>query len=293
MKETRIVFMGTPDFAVPSLKALIDAGFTIPAVVTRPDRPKGRGRALAMPPVKEVALKHGIQVLQPERIKEAEFLHTLKILAPELIVVVAYGKILPAVILAMPPKGCINLHSSLLPRYRGAAPINWAIIKGERESGVTTMIMDEGMDTGPILLQEALPIGDDDTAQTLHDRLSDWGAGLLATTVSRVVDETIQPVPQDDSKATYAPMLKKEDGSIEWKSDAGTINNLVRGRFPWAGAYTRWNGKSLKSLKGAARTGDAGEIPGTILASLKRGLTLRQGMVYMLLWNSSRRASGR
>jgi methionyl-tRNA formyltransferase len=277
VKETRIVFMGTPDFAVPSLKALIDAGFTIPAVVTRPDRPKGRGRALSMPPVKEVALKHGIQVLQPERIKDSAFLDTLKTLAPEVIVVVAYGKILPTAILTMPPRGCINLHSSLLPRYRGAAPINWAIIKGERESGVTTMIMDEGMDTGPILLQEVVPIGDDDTAQTLHNRLSDRGAGLLARTVSRVIDETIKPVSQDDSKATYAPVLKKEDGCIAWKSDAGTINNLVRGLFPWPGAYTRWNGKSLKILKGTAKVGDAGEAPGTILAVTEDGIDVVTG----------------
>ncbi|NOS35618.1 MAG: methionyl-tRNA formyltransferase [Deltaproteobacteria bacterium] len=277
MKETRIVFMGTPDFAVPSLKALIDAGFTIPAVVTRPDRPKGRGRALSMPPVKEVALKHGIQVLQPERIKDSAFLDTLKTLAPEVIVVVAYGKILPTAILTMPPKGCINLHSSLLPRYRGAAPINWAIIKGERESGVTTMVMDEGMDTGPILLQEVVLIGDDDTAQTLHNRLSDRGAGLLARTVSRVIDETIKPVSQDDSKATYAPMLKKEDGCIAWKSDAGTINNLVRGLFPWPGAYTRWNGKSLKILKGTAKVGDAREAPGTVLAVTEEGIDVATG----------------
>lgn len=269
--------MGTPDFAVSPLKALIDAGYTISAVVTRPDRPKGRGRTLSMPPVKEVALEHGIKVLQPERIKESSFFDTLKALAPEIIVVVAYGKILPSAILAMPPKGCINLHSSLLPQYRGAAPINWAIVRGEEKSGVTTMVMDEGMDTGPILLQAAVPIDDDDTAQSLHDRLSEVGAGLLITTISRVIDGTIKPVSQDDSKATYAPMLKKEDGSVEWKSDAVTIHNLVRGLFPWPGAYTRWNGKSLKVLKGAARAGDTGEVPGTILGVTEEGIDVATG----------------
>jgi len=277
VKDTRIVFMGTPDFAVPPLKALIDAGYTISAVVTRPDRPKGRGRALSMPPIKEVAVEHGIEVLQPERIKDADFIDTLKALAPEIIVVVAYGKILPPAILTMPPKGCINLHSSLLPKYRGAAPINWAIVRGEEESGVTTIVMDEGMDTGPILLQNVVPIGDSDTAQGLHDRLSEVGAALLSETVSRVIAGTIQPVPQDDSKATYAPMLKKGDGSIDWKSDAVAINNLVRGLFPWPGAYTNWNGKILKVLKGAAEGGGAGETPGTILGVTEEGIDVATG----------------
>ncbi|MFQ5585313.1 MAG: methionyl-tRNA formyltransferase [Thermodesulfobacteriota bacterium] len=272
-RGSRIVFMGTPDFAVPSLKALIDERYTIPAVVTRPDRPKGRGRALSMPPVKEVALKHGIQVLQPERIKDRDFLESLKSLAPEVIVVVAYGRILPPELIAIPPKGCINLHSSLLPKYRGAAPINWAILRGEEETGVTTMIMDEGMDTGPILLQEAVPIGEDDTAVTLHDRLSELGAGLLARTVSRVIDETIQPVIQDDSKATYAPMLKKEDGCIEWNKSAGEINNLVRGLLPWPGAYTRWSGRLLKIMEGTVKAADTGGVkPGTILAVSEKGI---------------------
>ena len=277
MTAPRLIFMGTPDFAVPPLKALIDAGHTISAVVTRPDRPKGRGRALTMPPVKAIALDAGIPVLQPERIKESAFLESLERLAPDIIVVVAYGKILPPALLALPPKGCINLHSSLLPKYRGAAPINWAIVQGERETGVTTMIMDEGMDTGPLLMKEVVPIGDDDTAQTLHDRLSAVGAELLVKTVDGVLKGTVKPVPQDEGGATYAPMLTKEDGRIKWDATAVEIKNLVRGLFPWPGAYTRWEGKAVKITKVAARPGENTDAPGIILAVGEKGIEVAAG----------------
>jgi methionyl-tRNA formyltransferase len=268
----RIVFMGTPDFAVPSLNALIDAGHDIPVVITRPDRQKGRGRVLAMTPVKEEALKNDIKVLQPEKIKDEGFIKDLKAFAPEMVVVVAYGKILPGSIIDMPPMGCINLHASLLPKYRGAAPINWAIINGEGESGITTMFMDRGMDTGPILMAETVPIGIDDTAAELHDTLKERGSKLLVKTIDLLSSGAITPTPQDDSKATYAPMLKKEDGLIDWKKGAEEIRNLVRGLHPWPGAYTRWNEKVLKIFEGSVRPVHVNDRPGTVCAVDEKGI---------------------
>ncbi|MEE8185545.1 MAG: methionyl-tRNA formyltransferase [Thermodesulfobacteriota bacterium] len=271
-RDYRIIFMGTPDFAVPSLKALIDAGHDILAVVTRPDRPKGRGRVLAMPPVKEEALRYGIKVLQPEKINDKGFVKDLKAFVPEIVVVVAYGKILPGSIIDMPPKGCINLHASLLPKYRGAAPINWAIINGEVESGITTMFMDRGMDTGPILMAEDVPIGIDDTSAVLHDILKEKGARLLVRTLDLLSRDAITPIPQDDSKATYAPMLKKEDGRIDWKKGADEVRNLTRGLYPWPGAFTNWNEKVLKILEGSVRPVHVNDRPGMICAVDENGI---------------------
>lgn len=277
----KIVFMGTPDFAVPTLQILIDRQHTVQAVVTQPDRPKGRGRSMVAPPVKTLAEKHGIPVLQPEKVRKAEFIQTLKELAPDVIVVVAYGQILPGSILNIPPLGCINIHGSLLPKYRGAAPIHWAIIRGETETGVTTMFMDKGMDTGDMLLKRTVPISPADTTGTLHDSLSQLGAELLVDTLVQLEKGTLKRIPQDDKLAEYAPMLKKEDGLIDWSEPANVIDRKVRGLFPWPGAYTYFQGKMVKLLevaleepslgiKGKAQAGEVLELDsanGPLIAS--------------------------
>jgi len=263
----RIVFMGTPEFAVPSLKALIEAGHDIPAVVTQPDRPRGRGRRLEPPPVKLAAKEHGIEVLQPSGVREEGFMEKLKALEPDFLAVVAYGKILPRAVLDIPAKGCINLHASLLPKYRGAAPINRAIIDGEKETGVTTMLMDAGLDTGPMLLKERVAIGEEETAVELSQRLSVVGAGLLARTIGLLTEGRIEPEPQDARLSTYAPALKKTDGLIDWGRSAGEVRDLVRGLYPWPGAFTRWKGKVLKIHEGRVSKGGAGGAgPGTIVS---------------------------
>ena len=241
--------MGTPEFAVSSLQALIQAGEEVIAVVTQPDKPKGRGKRLASPPVKELALRYNIPVLQPVKIRDEGFISIMKDLHPDIIVVIAYGKILPKAVLDIPPKGCINVHASLLPKYRGAAPINWAIINGEKETGVTTMLMDEGMDTGDILLTERISIKPEDTTADIHDRLKHVGATLLVETIKGVQSRTLRPIPQAHAQATYAPMLKKEDGRIDWGMGPQEIINLIRGLNPWPGAYTRWEGMQIKIFK--------------------------------------------
>ncbi|HXG30767.1 MAG TPA: methionyl-tRNA formyltransferase [Thermodesulfobacteriota bacterium] len=261
----RIVFMGTPEFAVPSLRALIDSEDEVVAVVCQPDKPKGRGLEVVSPPTKVLAEKHGIPVLQPQRIKTEEFFNELKELNPDLICVVAYGKILPKNILDLPTHGCINVHASILPKYRGAAPINWAIIRGERITGITTMRMDEGMDTGDILLKREVPIDDEDTGETLSQKLSLIGAEILIETIRLLKEGKLIPVPQDHSQATYAPMLKKEDGKIDWRKTAEEIRNLIRGTLPWPGAYTTLEGKLLKVYKARVSEGDG--RPGEIIKS--------------------------
>ncbi len=267
--------MGTPRFAVPSLRALVSAGHDVVAVVTQPDKPKGRGRRTAPPPVKCEAVSHGIQVLQPAKIRTDEFALCLEGLEPEVVCVVAYGKILPKRVLDIPPRGCINVHASLLPKYRGAAPVNWAIIRGERTTGVTTMLMDEGMDTGDILLQRQVAIEDDD-AETLAERLSHVGAELLVETLEALERGALTPRPQDDSAATYAPMLKKEMGLIDWSRDAEEIRNLVRGLRPWPGAYTQWGEKTLKVIRavvaqGEGRPGEVIEASTSLVVAAGRG----------------------
>jgi len=258
----RIVFMGTPEFAVPSLKALIESEDEVVAVVCQPDKPKGRGLEVLPPPTKVLAEKHGIPVLQPQKIKTEEFFNELKKFSPDLICVVAYGKILPKNILDLPPYGCINVHASILPKYRGAAPINWAIIRGEKVTGITTMKMDEGMDTGDMLLKREIPIDDEDTGETLSQRLSLIGAELLIETIRLLKGGGLNPIPQDHSQATYAPMLKKENGNIDWGKPAEEIRNLIRGTLPWPGAYTTLEGKLLKIYKARVNegTGNPGEV---------------------------------
>ena len=261
----RIVFFGTPSFAVPSLDALILAGYEVAAVVTQPDKRKGRSRALSPPPVKELALRMGLKVMQPERIRDFLFIGALKDIGPELIAVVAYGKIIPPDILKLPRRGCINVHASLLPNYRGAAPIPWAIIRGEEKTGITTMLMDEGLDTGDILLQDEIDIERDDTAETLSKRMAESGASLLIKTLRKMEDGSLRPATQTGIPS-YAPPLKKEDGRIDWAGTAEDIYNFVRGMYPWPCAYCYLKNERIritrvKVIKGpgiAGRVEDAG-----------------------------------
>lgn len=275
----RIVFMGTPEFAVPSLEALLRSEEKVVGVVTQPDRPKGRGQMLTPSPVKLVAEREGIPLLQPTKMKDSAFLDALRAWQPDLIVVVAFGRILPPVILELPPLGCINVHASLLPKYRGAAPIHWAIINGERETGITTMLMDAGMDTGPILLQERVLIEPDETAGTLSTKLAEVGGRLLSDTIRRLKEGTIAPQPQDHAQATMAPLLKKEDGLIDWKRPATEIANRIRGLSPWPGAYThaaeeRWTIWRARPLLEEAKEGAP---PGTLVKVTKEALHVATG----------------
>lgn len=273
----RIVFMGTPAFAVPSLNELVLAGHKVMAVVTRPDRPRGRGLATTMSEVKAAALSHNLPVLEPVKLKDEDFIRTLEGLDPDFIVVVAYGKILPDSVLEIPKKGCVNLHASLLPGYRGAAPINRAIINGEKETGVSVMLMDRGMDTGPVLMTEKVEITGDDTAETLSSRLSKLGAGLLCRAIALYAEDKIKPAPQDESLATYAPILRKEDGLVDWGKSAAEIRNLARGLYPWPGAYTRWKGKLLKIHGCRVKTGlDGDSLPGTVV-DVSEGICVKCG----------------
>jgi methionyl-tRNA formyltransferase len=251
----RIVFFGSPAFAIPTLEQLLQGPDEVVAVVTQPDRARGRGQKVIPSPVKELALKHRLNILQPEKVKEESFQGKIKSLQPDLFVVVAYGQILPGSLLEIPGYGAVNVHASLLPEYRGAAPITWAILNGERLTGVTTMVMDEGMDTGDILLKVELPIGTEETNETLRDQLALLGAQLLTNTLREMRAGNLRPVPQDHSKATYAPPLKKEDGRIDWNKEAKEIDRRVRALNPWPGTFTRWNGRLLKIFRGMVREG--------------------------------------
>ena len=266
----KIIFMGTPDFAVSSLQALIESDNEILAVVAQPDKPKGRGRKLAPPPTKTLAEQYNIPVLQPEKVRTEEFLSQLQDLSPDLICVTAYGKILPKSILELPKHGCINVHASLLPKYRGAAPINWVIVRGEKETGITTMLMDEGVDTGDMLLKKVINIQDEDDAGSISERLSQLGGKLLLETISQLQDGNLNPVKQDESEATYAPMLKKSDGEINWGKSALEIWNLVRGLNPWPGTFTKLGNKTLKIFKTKIVEGHG--KPGEVIRSSKNDL---------------------
>jgi len=239
----RIVFMGTPDFAVPSLEALLQSDDQVVGVVTQPDRPKGRGHEVVFSPIKAVCLREGISLLQPLKMKDPAFLDALRQWKPDVIAVTAFGRILPPAVLTLPLLGCINVHGSLLPKYRGAGPVQWAVIRGERETGITTMLMDEGMDTGDMLLQEKVTILPEDTAGTLALRLAEVGGRLLVETLRGLKAGTLTPQPQDHTLATMAPLLKKEDGLIDWTLTATEIANRVRGLSPWPGAYAYVNGE--------------------------------------------------
>ncbi len=275
MSGFRIVFMGTPEFACPTLRLLMERGENVIAVVTQPDRPKGRGQKEEPPPVKRVALQHGIPLFQPVKVRTPESVERIRALAPDLIVVVAFGQILPQSLLDIPSRGCINVHSSLLPRYRGAAPLNWCIINGESETGVTTMMMDAGLDTGDILLMKRTPIDPDEDARALHDRMSLLGAEALMETLELLKAGKLSPQKQDDALTCYAPLLKKETGEIDWHKSPREIKNLVRGVTPWPGASTRLNGLLLKLFRVSTAHGSG--VAGSVLAADKEGIEVACG----------------
>ena len=273
----KILFMGTPEFAVPSLNALLEAGHTVCGVFTQPDKPKNRGMKLLPSPVKVCALSHEIPVFQPAKMRDGEALGYLRELDPELIVVAAYGKILPSEILDYPIKGCINVHSSLLPKYRGAAPINWAILNGEAVTGVTIMHMVPALDAGDIIAQASTPIGADETAPTLTARLAELGAELLVSTVEAIGAGTAARTPQDEADSTYAPMLSRELSPMDWSKPARTLHDQVRGLLPWPAAVAEFGGIRCKvfSTDIPLQTTDA--APGTILEAGKRGIDIACG----------------
>jgi methionyl-tRNA formyltransferase len=287
-KPLRIIFMGTPEFAVPSLQALLDADPNtvgrVVGVVTQPDRPKGRGQQLAPPPIKVLAQQAGLPVLQPVKMKDPDFLDTLRSWAPNVIAVTAFGRILPPVILDLPPLGCVNVHGSLLPKYRGAAPIQWAIINGETETGITTMLMDPGLDTGPMLMRATVPIHPTDTAGDLAMRLAPLGGRLLVETIAGLKSKTLAPTPQDHAKATLAPLLKKEDGWLNWKDEAPALANRIRGLTPWPGAYTYHGEERWQIWRAqAVPVGCAEAAPGTILEVTKDALRIATGKGSLLI----------
>ena len=286
----KIVFMGTPDFAVPALRVLIRT-HEVKAVVTQPDKPVGRKAQLRPSPVKETALQAGIPVLQPEKIRNDTFIEELKKLAPDVIIVAAYGKIIPKEILDLPPYGCLNIHASLLPKYRGAAPIQWAILDGEPETGITIMQMNEGLDTGDMLAVSRVKILPDETGGSLFDKMAEEGARLLADTLSKLTGGELEPVPQPEKSPTaYARMIRKEDGRIDWKNDAVCIERQIRGLSPWPGTFTAVHQKTCKIWKaslageetnsaccGIIQTAAETEEPGTVLAADKRGVFVQTG----------------
>jgi methionyl-tRNA formyltransferase len=277
-----IVFMGTSGFAVPILRALFDH-YTLISVVTQPDRPSGRGRRLSVPRVKEIALKLNIPVFQPRRAGEPAFVDEIRKLKPRLVVVAAYGQILPEALLHVPEMGCINVHASLLPRYRGAAPISRALADGESSTGVTTILMDEGMDTGPILLSRTVPIDPKDTAASLQERLAVVGAEVVLETIGELEKKDIRPVPQDESQATYAPPLRKEDGRIDWSQPASVLHRRMRALNPWPGTFTRFGGKILKVFSAEVDETYQSENPGCIVNVGPEGIRVATGKGHLIL----------
>ena len=276
-KSFNIVFMGTPEYAVPTLQALHKSRHHISLVVTQPDRPKGRGRKVVSPPVKKTAADFGLKVVQPHSVKTSEFINLLTDHNPDFIVVVAYGHILPESILSIPTIGPVNVHASILPKYRGPAPIQWAIINGEKQTGITTIMMDKGMDTGDILLTATEPIHPEDTAASLYDRLAVLGGKVLIETLNKFAEEDIHPTPQDHSQATLAPFLKKSDGRISWSKSAGDIVNFVRGMTPWPGAFTYHREKRLKIFKAETVTDATDAPPGTVVKGFTDELRIATG----------------
>lgn len=273
----RVVFMGTPDFAVGTLQALIASKHEMAAVVTQPDKPKGRGKSMQFTPVKEVAVEAGIPVLQPIKVREAEVVEEIRSYQPDVIVVVAFGQIIPKSILEMPKYGCINVHASLLPKYRGAAPIQWAVIDGEEVSGVTTMQMDSGLDTGDMLLKKEVLLEKEETGGSLFEKLSQVGAELLIETLEKLEDGVIAPQKQpQESPTAYAAMMSKEMGKIDWTKDAISIERLIRGLNPWPSAYTRLGEKTLKIWSAEVMPGQQA-LPGTVVRADKNGLWIQTG----------------
>jgi methionyl-tRNA formyltransferase len=272
-----IVFMGSPKAAAVSLEQLLKGPDPVIGVVTQPDRPSGRGQKRFSSPVRRVAERYHIQVLTPEKLRDTDFLSTLKSWAPELIVVVAYGRILPASVLHLPPQGCLNVHYSLLPKYRGAAPVAWPILNGEEKSGVTTMRLVEKMDAGPIFLQKEVVIANDETAASLEAKLIPVGAQLLMETVHRLHEGSIVPKAQKEEEATYAPMLKKEDGQIDWSQPAKVIERRIRAFYPWPSAYSYLRGKLLKVYRAALVSSEEKGLPGEVIRAEPDGLWIATG----------------
>lgn len=275
--EVRIVFMGTPDFSVPSLQTLVAEGYRVVGVVTQPDRPRGRKQELTPPPVKEAAMELGLPVFQPDRLRNPENVRQLLEWKPDLIITAAYGQILPREILESPRYGCINVHASLLPKYRGGAPIHHALIQGERETGVTIMYMVEALDAGDLLASRSIPIKEEDDVGTLHDKLAQLGAQLLIETVPALLEGKVQPVPQDDNRATYAPNIRREDERIDWNRSAQELVNQIRGLRPWPVAFTLWKGKPLKIWKAEPVSVRESAAPGTVLSQAEEGVIVATG----------------
>lgn len=274
----KIIYMGTPAFAVRALNALIEEGHEIAAVITQPDKAKGRSKALVPTPVKETALKHGIAVYQPEKVKDAQMVEKIKDIAPDVIVVAAYGQILPESILNIPRYGCINIHASLLPKYRGAAPIEWAIIDGEEITGVTTMYMEKGLDTGDIIEKAEVKIEDTDTGESLRDKLAEKGAELILSTLRALEDGTAKRVRQEDAKSCYAKMLTKELGNIDFGESARKLERLIRGLNPWPCAYTKIDGKTVKLYGASVKEMDVHmHTPGEIIEITRKSFTVACG----------------
>ena len=275
----KVIFMGTPDFSVGTLEALIEAGHEVALVVTQPDKPKGRGGKMQYTPVKEVAVAHNIPVYQPKRIREPECIEELRKYNADIMVVIAFGQILPKEILEMTPYGCVNVHASLLPSYRGAAPIQWAVINGEKVSGVTTMQMNEGLDTGDMLLKVEIPLDEKETGGSLHDKLAEAGARLCVETLDALKAGTVTPEKQGDSPTSYAKMLDKHMGKIDWKMSAKEIERLIRGLNPWPSAYTRWNenDKGMKIWEAEVAEGQTDKAAGTVVEVAKDGFFVQTG----------------
>lgn len=274
----RIIFMGTPDFSVGTLEALIEAGHDVCLAVTQPDKPKGRGKEMQPTPVKAAALKHGIPVYQPRKIRDPQCVEELAKYHADVCVVIAFGQILPKSILELTPYGCINVHASLLPKYRGAAPIQWAILEGETVTGVTTMQMDEGLDTGDMIQKTEVPIAEDETGESLHDKLALAGARLCVETLKALENHTAVFEKQGESPTAYAKMLDKKMGNIDWSRSAVEIERLVRGLNSWPSAYTHWQGKTLKIWRAKAEgEGNSGHVPGTVIKVEKERFTVQTG----------------
>lgn len=273
----RIVFMGTPDLSVPALEAVFDAGHEVIAVVTQPDKPKGRGKAVLMTPVKEKAISLGIPVYQPVKARDEAFVQILRDLNPDVMVVIAFGQILPESILEIPAYGCINIHVSLLPKYRGASPLQWAVLDGETESGVTTMMMDAGIDTGDILEQKVIPLDPKETYGSIYDKLSMAGGALIVSTLEKIEKGTIVRTPQKDEEATHTKKITKAMGDIDWTMEATIIERLIRGLNPWPSAYTTWNGKTIKLWDADVLEEEYPGICGQIVKVDKNSLLLKTG----------------
>lgn len=278
MKKLRTVFMGTPDFAVPCLDMLVREGYPIDAVITQPDRPKGRGQKLTYSPVKVAALNYNLSIIQPDNIKNDDFYNQIAALTPDVIIVIAFGQFLPKRLLDLPRYGCINVHASLLPKYRGSAPIHWAIINGELMSGITTMYMDVGMDTGDMITKAEIPILPGDTTGSLHDKLQNLGAEVLAGTLQQIADGTAPREPQNDAEATYAQLLCRNTERIDWHQPAVAIHNLIRGLNPWPGAYCKYQNKSLKIWQTRIYNEVAScSQPGQVVQLTQEGLVVETG----------------